>query len=76
MKREPFVVRRTYLKLRVNQGDLEIQVPLENVDMVGVRDRSGEDGLEEVHVSPAREPATGRAASRRTGEKDATTATL
>ena len=29
---------RTYLKLRVNQGDLEIQVPAENVDMVGVRD--------------------------------------
>ena len=23
---------RTYLKLRVNQGDLEIQVPAENVD--------------------------------------------
>ena len=33
---------RTYLKLRVNQGDLEIQVPAENVDMVD------EDGLEEV----------------------------
>ena len=30
---------RTYLKLRVNQGDLEIQVPAENVDMVGVRDK-------------------------------------
>ncbi len=39
---------RTYLKLRVNQGDLEIQVPAENVDMVGVRDIVDEDGLEEV----------------------------
>ena len=39
---------RTYLKLRVNQGDLEIQVPAENVDRVGVRDIVDEDGLEEV----------------------------
>ena len=39
---------RTYLKLRVNQGDLEIQVPAENVDLVGVRDLVDEDGLEEV----------------------------
>ena len=39
---------RTYLKLRVTQGDLEIQVPAENVDMVGVRDIVDEDGLEEV----------------------------
>ena len=39
---------RTYLRLRVNQGDLEIQVPAENVDMVGVRDIVDEDGLEEV----------------------------
>ena len=39
---------RTYLKLRVNQGDLEIQVPAENVDLVGVRDIVDEDGLEEV----------------------------
>ncbi len=38
---------RTYLKLRVNQGDLEIQVPAENVDMVGVRDIVDEDGPDE-----------------------------
>ena len=39
---------KTYLTLRVNQGDLEIQVPAENVDLVGVRDIVDEDGLEEV----------------------------
>ncbi len=39
---------RTYLTLRVNQGDLTIQVPAENVDRVGVRDVVDEDGLEEV----------------------------
>ena len=29
---------KTYLKLRVNQGDLTIEVPADNVDLVGVRD--------------------------------------
>src|SRR5690625_6745288 len=29
---------RTYLKLRVAQGDLTIEVPADNVDLVGVRD--------------------------------------
>ena len=29
---------KTYLTLRVSQGDLTIQVPAENVDLVGVRD--------------------------------------
>ncbi|WP_076465880.1 CarD family transcriptional regulator [Actinomyces mediterranea] len=38
----------TYLTLRVNQGDLTIQVPAGNVDLVGVRDVVDEDGLEEV----------------------------
>ena len=39
---------KTYLTLRVSQGDLTIQVPAENVDLVGVRDVVDEDGLEEV----------------------------
>ena len=39
---------KTYLKLRVNQGDLTIEVPADNVDLVGVRDIVDEDGLEEV----------------------------
>lgn len=39
---------RTYLTLRVNQGDLTIQVPAENVDLVGVRDVVDEDGLDHV----------------------------
>ncbi|MDC4232374.1 CarD family transcriptional regulator [Actinomyces sp. B33] len=39
---------KTYLTLRVNQGDLTIQVPADNVDLVGVRDVVDEDGLEEV----------------------------
>ena len=41
-------VEKTYLKLRVNQGDLTIEVPADNVDLVGVRDIVDEDGLEEV----------------------------
>ena len=36
---------KTYLKLRVNQGDLTIEVPADNVDLVGVRDIVDEDGL-------------------------------
>ena len=39
---------KTYLKLRVNQGDLTIEVPADNVDLVGVRDIVDENGLEEV----------------------------
>ena len=46
---------RTYLTLRVNQGDLTIQVPADNVDLVGVRDVVDEDGLEEV-ISVLRAP--------------------
>ena len=39
---------KTYLTLRVSQGDLTIQVPAENVDLVGVRDVVAEAGLETV----------------------------
>ncbi len=39
---------KTYLKLKVAQGDLTIEVPADNVDMVGVRDVVDSKGLEEV----------------------------
>ncbi len=39
---------KMYLKLRVAQGELTIEVPAENVDMVGVRDVVGKEGLEHV----------------------------
>jgi CarD family transcriptional regulator len=39
---------KVYLKLRVAQGDLTIQVPVANVELVGVRDVVGRDGLERV----------------------------
>ena len=39
---------KMYLKLRVAQGDLTIEVPAENVDLVGVRDVVGREGLEHV----------------------------
>jgi CarD family transcriptional regulator len=39
---------RLYLKLHVTQGDLTIEVPAENVDLVGVRDVIDQDGLNEV----------------------------
>ena len=39
---------RTYLKLKVAQGDLTIEVPADNVDMVGVRDVVDKEGLDEV----------------------------
>ena len=39
---------RTYLKLKVAQGDLTSEVPAENVDLVGVRDVVDKEGLEEV----------------------------
>jgi CarD family transcriptional regulator len=37
-----------YLKLNVTQGDLVIEVPADNVDLVGVRDIIGQDGLDRV----------------------------
>ena len=39
---------KLYLKLNVTQGDLIIEVPAENVDLVGVRDDIGHDGLDKV----------------------------
>lgn len=39
---------KTYLVLRVDDGDLTIQVPAENVDLVGVRDVVDEKGVEKV----------------------------
>lgn len=40
--------KKTYLKLRIAQGDLTIEVPADNVDLVGVRDVVDTAGLEEV----------------------------
>ena len=39
---------KMYLKLKVTQGDLTIEVPAENIDLVGVRDVVGEEGLTHV----------------------------
>jgi CarD family transcriptional regulator len=39
---------KLYLKLKVAQGDLVIEVPAENVDLVGVRDVIGREGLDKV----------------------------
>ncbi|MEO9249172.1 CarD family transcriptional regulator [Citricoccus nitrophenolicus] len=39
---------KMYLKLKVAQGDLTIEVPAENVDLVGVRDVVDQEGLERV----------------------------
>ncbi|MGP6172283.1 CarD family transcriptional regulator [Microbacterium sp. A196] len=39
---------KKYLKLNVTQGDLIIEVPAENVDLVGVRDVIGQEGLDNV----------------------------
>lgn len=41
-------VEREYLKLRVAQGDLTIQVPADKVEAVGVRDVVDSKGLETV----------------------------
>ncbi|MCR6711797.1 MAG: CarD family transcriptional regulator [Demequina sp.] len=46
---------KTYLELRVAQGDLIIKVPAENVDLVGVRDVVDQKGLERV-FNVLREP--------------------
>ncbi len=40
---------KKYLKLNVTQGDLIIEVPADNVDLVGVRDVIGQDGLDRVY---------------------------
>ena len=39
---------KKYLKLNVTQGDLMIEVPADNVDLVGVRDVIGQEGLDRV----------------------------
>src|ERR1700709_623500 len=39
---------KLYLKLRIAQGDLPIEVPADNVDLVGVRDVIGREGVEKV----------------------------
>ena len=39
---------KTYLTLRVSEGDLTIKVPAKNVDLVGVRDVVDEEGLQKV----------------------------
>ena len=39
---------KVYLKLKVTQGDLTIEVPADNVDLVGVRDVIGKEGLDKV----------------------------
>ncbi|MBX3312531.1 MAG: CarD family transcriptional regulator [Microbacteriaceae bacterium] len=39
---------KTFLKLKVKQGDLTIVVPVDNLDLVGVRDVIGEEGLKQV----------------------------
>jgi CarD family transcriptional regulator len=41
-------VERLYLKLKVAQGNLDIEVPAENCDMVGVRDVVSKEGLDKV----------------------------
>ena len=39
---------KLYLVLKVAQGDLTVRVPAENVDLVGVRDVIGKEGLDKV----------------------------
>ena len=39
---------KLFLKLQVDQGDLTIEVPADNVDLVGVRDVIDQEGLERV----------------------------
>ena len=39
---------RTFLTLQVNDGDLVIEVPAENCDLVGMRDVIDREGLEQV----------------------------
>ncbi len=41
-------VKKTYLRLKVAQGDLTVLVPAENADVVGVRDVVGQEGLDKV----------------------------
>jgi len=47
----------TYLVLRVAQGDLTVQVPVDNLDLIGVRDVVSAEGLERV-FTVLRQPYT------------------
>ena len=46
---------RQYLVLKVAQGDLTIEVPAMNVDLVGVRDVVGQEGLDRVFMEAGAE---------------------
>ncbi len=48
---------RTYLVLKVAQGDLTVRVPADNVDLVGVRDVADSAGLDRV-FNVLRQPYT------------------
>ncbi|MBU6147481.1 MAG: CarD family transcriptional regulator [Actinomycetales bacterium] len=48
---------KTYLVLRVAQGDLTVQVPVDNLDFIGVRDVVSAEGLERV-FNVLRQPYT------------------
>lgn len=50
-------VEKEYLVLRVQQGDLTLRVPAENVDLVGVRDVVNQDELDRV-FNVLRQPYT------------------
>src|SRR2546428_694404 len=41
-------VKKTYLRLKVAQGDLTVLVPADNAEVVGVRDVVGQEGLDRV----------------------------
>ncbi len=43
-----FTEEKLFLKLKVSQGDLTIEVPAENCELVGVRDVIDQEGLEQV----------------------------
>jgi CarD family transcriptional regulator len=49
--------RKTYLVLKVAQGDLTVRVPADNVDLVGVRDVVDSAGLDRV-FNVLRQPYT------------------
>jgi CarD family transcriptional regulator len=40
---------KTYLRLNVHTSELEIQLPIDNVDLVGVRDVIDDAGVQEVY---------------------------
>jgi CarD family transcriptional regulator len=47
-KREAFGKKQDYLKLRVAYSDLVLMVPIENTDIVGLRDVINDEEVEEV----------------------------